>query len=68
MKLSEYLIERFCIHEDDQKEVKRQVDKWRKDSEPQFYQKDPPYIMEPYMTQIKRMTDRYKNIDEGHDT
>ena len=62
MKLYDYLCKRFCIQEEDQKEVKRQVDKWRKDSESQFYKKDPPYLMDPYLTQIKRMTDRYKNM------
>ena len=60
MKLYDYLVERFCIPEEDQKEMKTDLERWRKESEKQLYKKNPPYLLEPYMKQIERDTNRYK--------
>ena len=50
MKLYDYMVERFCIQEEDQKEMKTDLERWRKESEKQLYKKNPPY-MDPYMKQ-----------------
>ena len=62
MKLYDYMVERFCIQEEDKKDLQKELKKWKVSPIGKMYEKDPPYIMEPYMTQIKRMTDRYKTM------
>ena len=61
MKLYDYMCERFCIPEEDKKDLQKELKKWTVSPIGKMYDRDPPY-MEPYMTQIKRMTDRYKNM------
>ena len=62
MKLFDYIVEEYGVLEEDQKDLQDNLKKWKVSSIGKMYEKDPPYIMEPYMTQIKRMNDRYKNM------
>ena len=62
MKLYDYMVERFCIQEEDRKEMKTYLERSRNEGENQFYKKNPPYLLEPFMKQIERDTNRYKNM------
>ena len=62
MNLFDYIVEEYGVLEEDQKDLQDNLKKWKVSSIGKMYEKDPPYIMEPYMTQIKRMNDRYKNM------
>lgn len=62
MKLYDYLVERFCIPEEDKKDLQKGLKKWELSSVGQMYKKNPPYLMEPFMKQIERDTNRYKNM------
>ena len=62
MKLFDYIVEEYGVLEEDQKDLQKELKKWKVSPIGKMYEKDPPYIMEPYMTQIKRMNDRYKNM------
>ena len=62
MKLYDYLVERFCIPEEDKKDLQKGLKKWELSSVGQMYKKNPPYLMEPFMKQIERDMNRYKNM------
>ena len=62
MKLYDYLCERFCIQEEDKKDLQKGLKKWELSSVQQMYKKNPPYLMEPFMKQIERDMNRYKNM------
>ena len=62
MKLYDYIVEEYGVLVEDQKEMKTDLERWRKESEKQMYKKNPPYLLEPYMKQIERDTNRYKNM------
>ena len=60
MKLYDYMVERFCIQEEDQKEMKTDLERWRKESEEHMYKKDPPYLLE-----VNRTNDEQIQNDGG---
>ena len=62
MKLYDYMVERFCIQEEDQKDLQDNLKKWKVSSIGKMYKKNPPYLLEPYMKQIERDTNRYKTM------
>ena len=62
MNLFDYIVEEYGVLVEDQKEMKTDLERWRKESEKQMYKKNPPYLLEPYMKQIERDTNRYKNM------
>ena len=62
MKLYDYMVERFCIQEEDRKEMKTYLERSRNEGEKQMYKKNPPYLLEPFMKQIERDTNRYKTM------
>ena len=62
MKLYDYMCERFCIPEEDRKEMKTHLERSRNEGENQMYKKNPPYLLEPFMKQIERDTNRYKTM------
>ena len=62
MNLFNHIVEEYGVPEEDQKELKNQLQKWRDESEEYLYQKNPPYLMQPYMKQIEKDTNRYMNL------
>ena len=62
MKLYDYIVEEYGVSEEDKKNIQNQLDRWRVESEKQMYKKNPPYLLEPYMKQIERDTNRYKTM------
>ena len=62
MNLFDYIVEEYGVPEEDKKDLQKELKKYKVSPIGKMYEKDPPYIMEPYMTQIKRMNDRYKTM------
>ena len=62
MKLYDYIVEEYGVLEEDKKDLQKGLKKWELSSIPQMYKKNPPYLMEPYMKQIERDTNRYKTL------
>ena len=62
MNLFDFIVEEYGVPQEDEKHIQNQLDKWRVESEKQMYKKNPPYLLEPYMKQIERDTNRYNNL------
>ncbi len=62
MNLFDFIVEEYGVPQEDETHIQNQLDKWRVDSEKQMDKKFPPYPLEPYMKQIERDTNRYKNL------
>ena len=62
MKLFDYIVEEYGVLEEDQKDLQKGLKKWELSSVGQMYKRNPPYLMEPFMKQIERDTNRYKNM------
>ena len=62
MKLYDDLANSQCIQQKQQKEINLNLERSRNEGEKQMYKKNPPYLLEPYMKQIERDTNRYKTM------
>ena len=62
MKLFDYIVEEYGVLEEDQKDLQKGLKKWELSSVGQMYKRNPPYLLEPFMKQIERDTNRYKNM------
>ena len=62
MKLFDYIVEEYGVLEEDQKDLQDNLKKWKVSSIGKMYKKNPPYLLEPYMKQIERDTNRYKTM------
>ena len=62
MNLFDFIVEEYGVPEEDHKLIQNQLDRWKVESEKQMYKKFPPYLLEPYMKQIERDTNRYNNL------
>ena len=62
MKLYDYIVEEYGVLEEDKKDLQNGLKKWELSSVGMKYKKNPPYLMEPFMKQIERDMNRYKNM------
>ena len=62
MNLFNHIVEEYGVPEEDENHIKNQLDRWKVESEKQMYKKNPPYLLEPYIKQIERDTNRYNNL------